>query len=243
MKRRPALHIVTLSLLFSLSTGLAACTTTSTHETSSLKPSTEWVAHAPDWRQEALDVYEEASEYVKIQSEKNPALSWAVILDLDETVMNNVAYQVARDKAGLGYTSESWYEWTQKKQASLVPGAAEFIAVVNQLGGHVAFVTNRRDPEQLATEENLAALGLWRSEDFRVLLTKASPNGRSDKTSRFNLVPEILAAQGYPNVEVIAFIGDNIGDKPETAKGWKFFCIDQGAMYGEPCAAVPGPGR
>ena len=43
--------------------------------------------------------------------------------------------------------------------------------------------------------------------------------------------------------EVIAYLGDNTGDKPEAAGDWRFFCIDQGAMYGSPCAAVPGPGQ
>ena len=34
------------------------------------------------------------------------------------------------------------------------------VQAVNQAGGHVAFVTNRQDREQLATENNLAALGI-----------------------------------------------------------------------------------
>ena len=157
--------------------------------------------------------------------------------------MNNVEYQIRRERLGEGYTPESWHEWTQEESATLVPGAAQFLDGVNQAGGHVAFVTNRSDRSQLATESNLAKLGLLRSEDFRVLLTRAQPKGAGEKDARYEIVPAMLAAQGYPDVEIIAYLGDNKGDKPATPGSWTFFCIDQGAMYGEPCAVVPGPGR
>jgi len=95
----------------------------------------------------------------------------------------------------------------------------------------------------LATETNLAALGLTRGDDFQILLTRAAPASESDKSERFALVPLILASQGYPSVEIVAYVGDNKGDKPARSGEWVFFCIDQGAMYGDPCAAEPGPGR
>ena len=113
---------------------------------------------------------------------------------------------------------------------------------MNALGGHIALVTNRSDTEQLWTEENLAAVGLERNEDFRVLLTRARPDGPSDKTERYELVTAMLAAQGYPGVEVVAYVGDNRKDRPEPINpDDKFFCINQGEMYGTPCAKLPAP--
>ena len=164
-------------------------------------------------------------------------------MDLDETVLNNIQYQIELDRAGAEYSPESWTEWTQKEAATLVPGAKGFIDTVNESGGHVAFVTNRKDFEQLATENNLAALGIERSRDFRVFLTRATPDAPGEKDARFAVVPQMLQAQGYDNVEVIAYVGDGKGDRPSEMVSAEFFCIDQGAMYGEPCAAVPGPGR
>lgn len=209
----------------------------------SLSAGTAWVAEGKGWAEEAEQVYAEAGNYVAQESVRRPAESWAVVLDLDETVLNNVDYQISRERIGEGFTLESWHDWTLEAAATLVPGAAAFISRVNEASGHVAFVTNRADTEQLATENNLAALGLRRGEDFRVLMTRARPLGPSAKDARYALVPALLAVQGYPDVEIIAFVGDNIGDKPAEPGAWKFFCIDQGAMYGSPCAAVPGPGR
>lgn len=223
--------------------GLASCASIEVPATNPLKPSTDWVANSPEWAAEAEAVYAEATDYVTLYSEGREKGSWAVVLDVDETVLNNVEYQIRLDQAGESYSGESWYAWTQEASAPLVPGVEDFIETVNALGGHVALVTNRRDDEQFATEKNLADVGLARHDDFRILLTRAKPNGKSHKQSRFDLVPAMLAVQGYPDVEIIAFVGDNVGDKPETKGEWRFFCIDQGAMYGEPCAATPGPGR
>lgn len=220
----------------------AACATAPIAPPVEFTPGTAWVMEGAGWADEAEAVYAEATAYIETEAAKRPAKSWAVVLDLDETVMNNVQYQVERETIGEGYTSESWYAWTQRKEATLVPGVEAFLDAVNTAGGHVAFVTNRSDSEQLATEENLADLGMTRHDDFRVLLTRARPDGVSKKDARYDIVPAMLAAQGYPDVEVIAYLGDNVGDKPETPGDWKFFCIDQGAMYGEPCAVVPGPG-
>lgn len=222
---------------------LTGCATVGNGEPLPLSPATEWVANSPDWRLEAEQVFEDATDFVRVQGATRSDGSWGVVMDIDETVLNNVAYQIGLDRSGESYSPQSWYLWTQREEATLVPGAANFIDTVNDLGGHIAFVTNRSDREQLATENNLAELGIQRGEDFRVLLTRASPNGESDKQSRFELVEKTLAVQGYSGVQIIAYVGDNQGDKPKSGDEWKFFCIDQGGMYGDPCALKPGPGR
>lgn len=233
------------TILFAMAFGLAGCASApvSEFDATGLKSSTLWVATSPEYVEEAEAVYAEAIAYVTEISKTHEPGSWAVVLDVDETVLNNVGYQISRDRAGEGYSPESWFAWTQEESATLVPGVEDFLETVNALGGHVALVTNRRDNEQLATENNLAALGITRYDDFQVLLTRALPNGERDKTARFELVPDMLAVQGYEGVAIVAFVGDNQGDKPAEAGDWQFFCIDQGAMYGEYCAEVPGPGR
>ncbi len=243
MTRKYTTHLAFGFMSLIAASVLTACSTLTPVSAVQLKPGTEWVANSSGWREEASAVYSEAAAYVETMGAERPDKSWAVVLDLDETVLNNVAYQISRETRGESYTSESWYDWTQQETATLVPGAKDFIDKVNQLGGHIVFVTNRRDFEQLATEKNLAALGITRGKDFRLLITRAAPKGISNKSDRFALVPMLLAAQGYPDVETIAYVGDNKGDKPADETGWQFFCIDQGGMYGDPCAALIGPGR
>lgn len=223
-----------------ISCSLGACTHHSGPFSLPLSPETDWVSNSSEWASEAESVYEKATEFVREQAAARPKDTWVVILDIDETVLNNVAYQVGLDRAGEVYSSESWYRWTQRQDASLVPGAAAFIRAVRESGGLVGFVTNRRDIEQLATEINLAQLGIHRGVDFQVLLTRADKNGVGDKQARFDVVARLLKVHGYGDVETIAYVGDSIGDKP-AATDAAFFCIDQGAMYGDPCATRPGP--
>ncbi len=226
---------MTRLLIFAILT-MTGCATAPSSSQRPLNPGTDWVAHSPEWKQKAADVYQQATDYVLATGSHFGEKQWAVIMDLDETVLNNVQYQVRLERAGETYTPESWYQWTQEEAATLVPGAQSFIKAVNTAGGHVAFVTNRKDFEQLATENNLAKLGLYRGKQFRVLLTRATPDASGDKEQRFAQVSNLLSAQGYPDTQVIAFIGDNVGDTPKLEGPQRFFCIDQGAMYGEPCA-------
>ena len=225
---------------------LTACTTppaaAPVESDVALSEGVDWVANNPEWGEKAEQVFALATDYVEEVAATREAGTWAVALDIDETVLNNVEYQIRRERVGEGFTPESWHAWTSEKSATLVPGAKPFIERVNELGGHVALVTNRADTEQLWTEENLAGVGLERNEDFRVLLTRAQPKGASDKTPRFDVVPAMLAAQGYPDAEIVAFIGDNRHDRPQPISADdKFFCIDQGGMYGTPCAKRPLP--
>ncbi len=200
-----------------------------------LTPPVAYVAHSEDFARHTRAAFTEATDYIVARAPQLKRGSWAVVMDLDQTVMNNIGYHVAIDRAGESYSPETWRAWTDVKQATLIPGALDFIRKVNAWGGHVAFVSNRRDYEQLATEENLAALDLKRGRDYRVLITRAAPFGESDKALRFAVVPHELRAQGYGSVRTIAYVGDVKGDAPRRLNGAKFFCIPQGGMYGENC--------
>jgi 5'-nucleotidase (lipoprotein e(P4) family) len=225
-----------LSRLFLFSLALVGCATSEQESIRHLYAGTDWVANSPEWAIQAERVYAEATAYIENEISERSEASWAVIMDVDETVLNNVTYQIRLERNGETYTPETWFLWTQEEAATLVPGAAAFIESVNSLGGYVALVTNRSDKEQLATENNLAKLGIDRGDDFRVLITRSMPNGESDKQARFELARQTLIVQGYPDVEIVAYVGDNIGDKPDAAGNWRFFCINQGGMYGDPCA-------
>ena len=163
---------------------LTGCASTTSLQQAELKPSTAWVAAADGWADEATAVFGKASEYVGAQALARENGEWAVVLDLDETVLNNVQYQIGLDRSGQTYSTESWALWTEERAATLVPGVKDFIDTVNAAGGHVAFVTNRADYEQLATEENLAQLGLKRGKQYRVLLTRGRPNGAAKRALR-----------------------------------------------------------
>jgi 5'-nucleotidase (lipoprotein e(P4) family) len=134
----------------------------------------------------------------------------AVILDLDETVLDNspVQAQIVLDRTV--YSRQLWKAWVDRKEARLVPGAKAFLDHAASRGVTVYFVTNRRhgqaadgrDDEERPTIENLTTLGIATTAE-RVLC--AGENGwTSDKSAR-----RALVAQTH---RVLLLVGDDLND-------------------------------
>ncbi|WP_421037287.1 5'-nucleotidase, lipoprotein e(P4) family [Mitsuaria sp. CC2] len=70
----------------------------------------------------------------------------AIVLDVDETVVDNSPYEAWRIRAGKPYDSASWAAWVASAQATAIPGAPEFIARARTLGFRIVFITNRTCP-------------------------------------------------------------------------------------------------
>ena len=83
-----------------------------------------------------------------------------VVMDVDETVLDNSTYQQERESVGLGYSSKSWADWVKREEATLVPGVAAFIDEVVARNGKVALITNRNKALDSHTWNNLLAQGL-----------------------------------------------------------------------------------
>lgn len=168
-----------------------------------------WTRSSAEHRAVFVQTYRMASERVRTMAAGRTAGSWAVILDADETVLDNSEYQKERALLGLGWTQESWTAWVRRVEADTLPGAPGFVALVRQLGGRVAIVTNRMDYECDDTRDNLARLGV----EVDLLLCRPS-SAPSDKAPRFRAVAEGTADPSVPAAEVLLWVGDNIQDFP-----------------------------
>ncbi|KFN49559.1 5'-nucleotidase, lipoprotein e(P4) family [Arenimonas composti] len=91
----------------------------------------------------------------------NPAtgLPPAVIVDVDETMLDNSPYQAALVRDGAVYDDASWDAWVQQRRAKPVPGALEFARIAAAQGVTIFYVSNRTDAQGPATVDNLRALG------------------------------------------------------------------------------------
>jgi acid phosphatase len=67
----------------------------------------------------------------------------AIILDLDETVLDNSSYRVKLNDEGAGFTEEGWVKWVEQEQAGAVPGAVEFLQFAHAEGVAAFYITNR----------------------------------------------------------------------------------------------------
>jgi len=138
--------------------------------------------------------------------------SWAVILDADETVLDNSEYQRRRAVLDSAYTEASWAKWVNERAAPPVPGAPELTHKIHALGGRVAIVTNRADSLCAATLANLRSAGI----ETDIVLCQ--PGGESDKNPRFRRIQTGSAVAGVPALNVVAWFGDNILDFPNMSQ-------------------------
>ena len=161
--------------------------------------------------------------------------NWGVVLDIDETTLNNSAYQRARGELGLGYSPASWTEWVNAKAATPIDGALAFTKKVKQLGGRVVFVSNRMAANECAqTEDNLAAKGFT----YDAILCRTAA---SEKNTRFTSVQNGTAKPGMPALEVVAFVGDNIQDFPLLTQDVRTQPEAAFAAFGETMFVLPNP--
>ncbi|MGB5987226.1 MAG: 5'-nucleotidase, lipoprotein e(P4) family [Desulfobacterales bacterium] len=124
----------------------------------------------------------------------------AVIVDADETVIDNSAYQAFLIGQDFGYSSETWVPWMAAARAKAMPGATEFLTYAADKGVEIFYVTNRKMVGYEGTQKNLKSLG-FPNVDEKHLLPRTDS---SDKQARRENV-----AQAY---EIAFLMGDNLND-------------------------------
>ena len=127
----------------------------------------------------------------------------AIILDIDETVLDNSEHQVRSIKNGTNYPI-GWKEWVSEESASALPGVKEFLTYAKAKGIKIFYVTNRTHDLEEYTRNNVKALGLPLDNDEDVLLMKNEKGWTSDKTSRRDLIKK--------DYRVIQIFGDQLDD-------------------------------
>ena len=138
---------------------------------------------------------------------------WAVVLDLDETVLDNTIYQLGRAAYRLAFDTASWNAWVRRARADTLPGAAGFIAKVRALGGRIIYISGRDDHTADETRRNLATLGLWRESDRLCLDTTDRAYTKRARREELRTGTGRCAYAGE-RVRVLAYLGDNIADLP-----------------------------
>jgi len=124
----------------------------------------------------------------------------AVIVDADETVIDNSAYEAFLIGNNFGYSSKTWTPWMAAAQAKAVPGALDFLNFAKEKGVEIFYVTNRKMVGYEGTEKNLKALGFPYVDKKHLLLRTDT----SDKQPRRDSV-----AKDY---EIAFLMGDNLND-------------------------------
>ena len=174
-----------------------------------------WVTKSREYKAVCLQTYANAWEKVAAAAKKETG-PWAIVMDLDETVLDNSGYQRRLEASGEAYSQESWEKWVLKKEATLVPGAKEFISKVRDIPRvRIIFISNRYARNTKPTLVNLQKLGIAGDNDIYLLRA----NRQDTKANRRKEVlrgTDRMAEHGA--FKVLAWFGDAAHDVPDDPK-------------------------
>ena len=197
-----------------------------------LSPAVKWLTTSKEYQFLTRDIYQQATRTLEqLPPQKD---NWVVVMDVDETILDNSPYQVSLDKTGASYISKTWEYWVKQASAGLVPGAADFIQAVLDKGGKLALITNREKEVESYTWQNLRVLGLPLTLSNTCLLGRAEADKRAsddetminDKDLRrqqikmgnapcYSPQPQSTRTQEWSQTQqILMHVGDNIEDFP-----------------------------
>ena len=160
-----------------------------------------------------------------------------VVLDIDETVLDNSPYEAQCIIENINYP-QRWDEWCNKASAGAVPGALDFLNYARANGVSVFYVTNRKQHLKDVTIKNLIELGFPQVDDEHVMM-------RTDADSK---EPRRMILSDRFHISLL--FGDNLNDfsdvfenssneirslqvdKYKTEFGKRFILLPN-SMYGE----------
>ena len=199
---------------------------------------TLWMQSAAEYRASAMQTYAAARRALDAALLTPSSRPRAIILDLDETALDNSRFAARRIAKHATFTFGSdWSEWVGESASDAIPGAQEFLAYAQSRGVTPFYITNRTTDMEAATRANLEKLDFPLAGD--TLLMRA-PDGTTDKSARRNDVEA--------RYDVILLLGDDINDFTPRASldektapwGTKWFILPN-AIYGSWLSGTSSP--
>ena len=136
----------------------------------------------------------------------------AVILDIDETLLDNSGYQAWMALKDTTFDPKTWNAYVNTVSSVAIPGAVEFSKYAAARGVKVFYVSNRTAEEEPATRKNLEKFGFPLDDKLdTVLMTREQPDWGSAKGTR-----RAHVARSY---RVLLNVGDNFGDFVDEYRG------------------------
>lgn len=168
-----------------------------------------WVRQSVEFEAICIQTYRAAWESVKSRA-ASVQQDWTVVLDVDETVLDNSRYQEILFEQNRDFPYY-WDDWVREEACPAIPGVKAFLDSVRSLGkfAHVVYITNRNAPLEESTRNNLQKVGLWREGD--VLLCQ---KGKEDtkEIRRNEVMLGTGRCDGMGKRTLLVLIGDQLGD-------------------------------
>ncbi|MET0849649.1 MAG: 5'-nucleotidase, lipoprotein e(P4) family [Candidatus Rokuibacteriota bacterium] len=135
----------------------------------------------------------------------------AIILDIDETILDNSGYQAWMTLKDTTFDPKTWTAYVNTVSSVAIPGAVEFTKYAADKGVKVFYVSNRTVEEKPATLRNLEKYGFPMAGADTVLAARERPDWGSAKGTR--------RAHIARTHRIVLNLGDNFGDFVDEYRG------------------------
>ncbi|MCB9356986.1 MAG: hypothetical protein H6506_03435 [Calditrichaeota bacterium] len=160
----------------------------------------------------------------------------AIIVDCDETVLDNSAYEARLILDQKSYP-HGWDDWCCEEKAPAIPGAVEYLKEAHNKGVAIFYVTNRDVKLDECTWRNLRAMGFPQTATAEQVLTKDEREGwGSDKSTRREYIAKTH--------RIVQIAGDNLDDfigYKKTTEERERLAKDYMAWWGQRWLMLPNP--
>ncbi len=150
-----------------------------------------------NWARRTLDDDARTAKKLPKAERRKPR---AVVVDIDETMLDNSPAQAAGIRTNTSFNQKDWAAWTSMRKAKAIPGAVDFANYSKSVNARVFYVSNRDESEKQATIDNLKAVGFPDVSEDNVLLRQKE----STKEPR-----RLKVAESY---RIVMLLGDNLND-------------------------------
>jgi 5'-nucleotidase (lipoprotein e(P4) family) len=126
----------------------------------------------------------------------------AIVLDLDQTVLDTGGYNARIILQHGSHAGESFLDWCQQVTAPAISGVTDFIDYAVKRGVNIFYNSARNEDLRDCTTRNLQALGLPLAESQRLLLNDGTASTSKEQQRAW------IASQ----YRVLLLVGDNLND-------------------------------
>ncbi len=193
-----------------------------------------WQQRSGEYRALSFQAYNYArlSLDQRLKDEKGGKLN-CVVVDIDETVLDNSRFQASEVKKGISFDPLDWAKWTTLGIADTVPGALSFLKYAAGKNVETFYISNRMLAEQDGTLKNLKSMGFPFADVAHLILKSTT----SDKEPRRQQLSE--------KYNILLLCGDNLGDFSNVfyreGKNTKEQVDQAQALFGARFIVLPNP--
>lgn len=126
--------------------------------------------------------------------------SRAIVVDIDETVLDNSPSQALGIKNRTPFDLKNWYAWGEMRKAKALPGAVDFLNYAVSKGVKIFYISNRDEIQKQATIDNLKSVGFTDISAENVLL-RTEGSGKEPRRKQVS-----------DKYRIVLLIGDNLDD-------------------------------